>query len=284
MRNVIIASCLLATASSVLVYQRGALAKTRAEVEGLIRQSASLEGKISAERANLEDFETRRVAQKRALAGAEERLKEVRAAQIPVTEWPDPAKEGHWPGARPYFYMAKKHIPTIDYDAVTGTGRVTSEAAALFGMTAKEKGAINEGIEALFQEIRRAEMEGAYRTNTPVMVEHQKKGEKISVFLPANARRDEMSAGLAKRIVEVLGTERAPLFLDRAQELRSRFDSFSPEDRVVTMIPKDENTGEVITTTKWGSSYYFYDRTREQDYVRFQYDHLLEAFVFGSEK
>ena len=50
------------------------------------------------------------------------------------------------------------------------------------------------------------------------------------------------------------------------------------------MIPKDENTGEVITTTKWGSSYYFYDRTREQDYVRFQYDHLLEAFVFGSEK
>src|SRR5688500_15669365 len=132
MRNVIIASCLLAAAASVLVYQRSALANTRQLLKDLARQHAELETTISEARASVERIEGQGTARKRDCAEAAERLKQARAAQTPLTQMPNPAQEGHWPATRPYFYLAKKHIPAIDFQVFSWITGVSEEASAVF--------------------------------------------------------------------------------------------------------------------------------------------------------
>ena len=72
--------------------------------------------------------------------------------------------------------------------------------------------------------------------------------------------------------------------LERAQETEHQFDSFSKEARVVTFVPETGDKGELIISGKWGTSFNYYDRSRELDYMSFQYGHLLEEFVFNREQ
>lgn len=285
MRNVIIASVLLTASGSVLMYQRGALAKTRGETETLAKESGILERKIEEQRASLQDMEERGAEQKRSLAGAAEKLSQARAAYVPVSpQMPDPANEGHWPKERPYFYLAKKHIPAVNYEAFNQVGGVSDEAAALYGMTKEERGEIDAGIQTMFVQFHERELDGALPTNTPPSVASQRKGEKISVFVPASDILESVKAELVQKVNGVLGAERAALFLERAQESENQFDSFSKEDRVVTFVPETEDKGEVIISGKWGMSFNYYDRTRQLDYMSFQYGHLLNEFVSKGER
>ena len=209
----------------------------------------------------------------------------MQADYVPVSvEMPDPTREGFWPNARPYFFLAKKHIPAVNYEAFSWSGGVTQEAAALFGMTKEERREIDSAIQTMFGQFHRRELEGAILTNTPPMVESQRKGAKISVFVPASDTLDAVKAELAQKVNGVLGAERAALFLERAQETEHQFDSFSKEARVVTFVPETGDKGELIISGKWGTSFNYYDRSRELDYMSFQYGHLLEEFVFNREQ
>ena len=285
MRNFIIASVLLAASGSVLMYQRAQVAGAMAETQTLAKKCGVLEREIDEQRASLQEMEERGRVQKKILAEAAGKLSALRADHVPVSaQMPDPSQEGSWPKARPYFYLAKKHIPAVNYEAFSWIGGVTSEAAALFGMTKEERTEIDSAIQTMFEQFHQRELEGAVLTNTPESVKSQRKGAKISVFVPASDIVREAKAELAQKVNGVLGTERAGLFLERAQETEHQFDSFAKEDRVVTFVPETEDKGELIVSGKWGTSFNYYDRTRELDYMSFQYGHLLEEFVFNREK
>jgi hypothetical protein len=59
----------------------------------------------------------------------------------------------------------------------------------------------------------------------------------------------------------------------------SSIDSHSREARIVTIIPKDQYSGELIISRASGTMFYQYDLRNEYDWTGFQYQHLLEAFM-----
>ena len=283
MRNFIIAGAVLGSAVSVLIYERSALANTRQETAAVAEKNRALEVNIAAERATLAELEARlKTAQEDRLRMARE-IEEERAAHQPVPAGaPDPAKEGTWPSTRPYFYLAKKHIPGIEYQAFNSTAGVSREAAALFGISAREHREIEGAMKSMFAHLHETELKRAVLTNTPSDLAGRP-GKKISVWVPPNLDAAELKEEVGGRIAEILGGNRAALFLDRATEAAKQFDSFATEERIVTLIPKDEQIGEIIISTRSGSMFNYYDLAGDQDWTRFQYDHLLSAFLPESE-
>jgi hypothetical protein len=280
MRNLTIAAAVFVSTATVLVVQRSALGRTRAEADTMRVEAAGLSGVVAALEKAVAELERTKERQSHELAETEEALRKAQEQRkpAPVPEL-TPAAEGNWPRERPYFYLAKKHIPTVDYGAFDIRGRVSSEAAVLFGMAGAERRAIDQALESVYEELRRTELAGAYLTNTPSMVEAQRSGAKISVAFTPNPNLESIKLGLMGEIVGILGSERSPLFLERAREAESQFASFSLAGRIVTIIPNDESKGEIIVSSGHGMSFTPYDLSGEVDWTRFQYEHLLREYL-----
>lgn len=270
----------MGSAATVLVYERGALANTRQKTAAIVERSQELDSSIRSERGEIGLLEDRLKTQKEDLARTARETEEERGARQPVPAGdPTPAKEGFWPSARPYFYLAKEHIPGIEYTAFSSTGGVSKEAAAIFGISAREQREIESTMKGMFTRLHETELKNATLTNTPTDAAGRP-GKKISVRVPPSSEAAQLKMEVGGRIAQALGGgDRAALFLDRARNVERDFDSFSTVDRVVTLIPKDEMTGEIIISTESGSSYNYYDLGQEQDWMRFQYEHLLSAFL-----
>lgn len=283
MRNVILASILVATTATVIIYQRTALARTRQETNRLVEESRAMEEKIHAKNAHVSELEEIRKRRDAELLSAREKLDAQKPLEpkIPLTELNVQA-EGQWPDARPYFYLAKKHLPGIDYDAFRADASLSREAAATFGMSPGEKQAVNQSFSELLSRIREVELQGAYLTNTTDAFVRERPEEKISVFVPGVGDIQQLRDEFAAEINSVLGSERAALFLEKAREAQGQFESFSGKDRVITFIPKDHMSGEVIVSEGGSTMFNNYDFSRTQDFMLTQYGHLLERFVHGA--
>ena len=279
MRNLIIAAVIFASASSMFVYERKAMAEAHVRARRLANESASLDGRISHQKERIGNLEGRRAAQIAELKVATENFEQERTAHTNIAvETLTPQIEGEWPRTRPYFYLSKKHIPFVGYAALTMSGRVSAEAAALFGMSPAERRVIDDSMQTLLARVREREIREAYLTNTPPNVESQRKGEKISVFVPGNSQVKELTDEFARAVKEALGPGRAEHFLDKVQNLHGELDNMTEQDRVVTLIRKDENTGEIIVSEGHGLSFTPYDLTRE-DQMSVEYGHLLDMYL-----
>lgn len=280
MRNIIIAAVIFGSASSMFVYERKAMAEAQVRARRLATESASLDGRISHQEERIEHLEGRRATQVAELKIATEDLGQERSAHTNIAmEALTPQREGEWPATKPYFYLAKKHIPSLGYAALTISGQVSAEAAALFGMSPAERRAINHSMQTLLARVREREVREAYLTNTPPNVERQRQGEKISVFVPGNSQVKELTTELARAVNEALGPGRADHFLDNVQSMVGQLDTMSKEDRVMTIIRKGDNTGEVVVSQGHGMSFTPYDLTREGDWISVEYGHLLDMFL-----
>jgi hypothetical protein len=244
-------------------------------------QSHSLAESIRYETARIAELENRRMDYEREMLAAKAKLTKAQAAQpIVLTSDLSVESEGTWPSSRPYFYLAKKHLSDIYYDTFNANGKLSREAASVFGMTTAEQRAVNQSIDAVLSETRSQELRHAYLTNAPPIAKAQPGDEKISVFVPAITNTEAIRQEFANNIHSILGPERSPLFLERAQEGLRQFEEFIRKDRTVTFIPKDEMSGGIIILDSDGSSTInYYDFNRSQDFMVTQYGHLLREFV-----
>ena len=281
MRNAILAGLVFASTATVLVYQRAAVAEAREKIDALTERQRAIQAGLGMEHSRIKELEKRQKSHQTELALVREQVEEQKAGQRIINlEELRPQLEGHWPKERPYFYLAKKHIPSLGYDALNHSdGMLSRGAAAVFGMNAMEQRAVNDALRSVQESMRMQELREAYITNTPAFVEGQRRGEKISVFLPASLDLKTLEQEFVANVRSALGEERAAMFLQRARENQRQIESFSGKDRILTIIPKDDFSGEIIISTAGGTMFNYYDLTHEFDPMVVQYRHLLNQFA-----
>ena len=131
---------------------------------------------------------------------------------------PDPASEGLWPKDKPYCYLSKQHLATIEFIPFCEDGPLTSEAAILFGMSAAEKLAIDNATADFIERTHQLHIENAELidvkpgTNTE---NHRETTYRVPML--TNEFRALRSAFDAST-EQILGNSRASVFLKRGQK------------------------------------------------------------------
>lgn len=283
MKNVILAGLVFASTATVLVYQRASVAQARENTGELLERKQSIASSVETERRRIQELEERKKLHEGELKTLRKQVETEQAEQrVIAIEELQPQFEGHWPKERPYFYLAKKHIPGLGYDALNhGDGLLSRGAAAVFGMSAMEQRAVNDALRSVQERMREHESQAAYITNAPALVEGQRREQKVSVFLPANPDLKALEGEFAADVRSAVGDKRATLFLQRVRENQGRIESFSGKDRILTIIPKDDFSGEVIISTGGGTMFNHYDLTHQSDPMVVRFRHLLEEYARG---
>jgi hypothetical protein len=138
-------------------------------------------------------------------------VEEAQHAALP----PDPSREGVWPGEAPYFYLAKKHLGEIAYNAFNGEQRLGREAATLFGMNSTEKIAVDEAFQTLFARMRQLQLTNSERMESKPGVNNENHRE-ISYRIPALTNEfRELRTQFDSAVRGAIGNTRADPFLDR---------------------------------------------------------------------
>ena len=71
---------------------------------------------------------------------------------------PDPLHQGGWPQKAAFFYLPKQYLTNVSYRLLQG-GRLTDEAAALFGMSAADRDSTDKAFDELVDQFHRAQIQ-----------------------------------------------------------------------------------------------------------------------------
>ena len=166
---------------------------------------------------------------------------------------PDPAHQGGWPPDEAFFYLLKQYLTNANYRLLDGE-RLTDEAAAIFGMSAAERDAVDQAFGELADQFHRVEIQHMQLAPPPV--------NWANPTDPAASRAMSFDSVLTYRITDLsddldaarkafgdqleqaLGTARAQFITPAAESyLRQDLDDLGAGDRVVGFVWERDSDG-----------------------------------------
>ena len=165
------------------------------------------------------------------------------AAKEPDLSELTPQKEGFWPADKPYFYLAKEHLPGLSYWPFDdGRGALTKQTAMLFGMSPQEAEAANAAYHQARAKIEALEKTRAITTNTPTNIASSP-GTKMTYIIPAFPREaaDAINAEFKSALTEALGSARATILGSRIDEILEASPYAIAKTRTVTLVRNGDN-------------------------------------------
>ncbi len=232
MSNLMITIALLLTAGAVFFSQRASITNVRHVNTQLTSQSNTL-------RARTAQLEQRQEDLQRRLNESQDRLDRLRQeqAKVPaptpeVIVPPDPARQGGWPANATYFYLPKTDLASVGY-RLFEYDRLSDDAAALFGMTAEEREAVDAAYDELWRKFRGYEIERMERVEKPNQWDWK---EAVSYRIPSleNEAR-ALRASFESSLQQSLGGTRATLLLEAANDhITSKLDELGQDARIIS--------------------------------------------------
>jgi hypothetical protein len=217
MNRLLFASLILGTATALWLNRQTSLRQQRTE---LLALAAELEAHRQAAEEESARTPALDAAVERAKAERDRTREEVRsqASEPPPAELPGAGTEGRFPVAKPYFYVAKKHLANFQLELFEQE-QLTAEAAVVFGLGDGERIAVNEAFGLLWARIAAVEAANVERLDPPRPVPVP--GDTNRVII---ARLPELRTELAPLATQfeetvrgILGAQRAELFLGHAR-------------------------------------------------------------------
>jgi hypothetical protein len=220
MNNLILSSLLLGSGAVLFLSAREWKGHIHVENARLAEQVQAAGDQDARSRASVEELRIRLTSQEIEVAAARESLNQARAELATVLPpEPDPANEGFWPAAQPYFYLPKRHLAEIGYTTFTADNRLTTTAAMLFGMTPQETAAVEEAAERVLEDVAGIELQRVERLEA-VSERDPDRYQEIRFRLRPVEREivERLQPQFANDVISALGAERASLLLDRTVE------------------------------------------------------------------
>jgi RNA polymerase sigma factor (sigma-70 family) len=209
MNNLILILVVLAAAGAVVLNQTRSLAVIRIENHQLNNQRERLRTHLAdLERRRGELEEHTRAARQEISRWSEQAPSVSRQNPDPIVA-PDPLRQGGWPQGTSYFYLPKRDLKSVGY-MVFDRDRLSDEAAALFGMSAAEREAVDAAYNRLWQDFRALEIQSLEPVPPPdrwkTMV------ESISYRIQALDREaGELRTEYETAVNQILGPTRTPI-------------------------------------------------------------------------
>ncbi len=247
MNNLTLGTALLASAVALCFIEHTRQVNVRASSAAITGQLLTAKEQLAATRTNLDDLQKRLAARQTTLHGAESDLAgaETEAMQAAPPD-PDPAKEGAWPAAQPYFYVAKRRLKDIGYPTFLPNEQVSPAAAALFAMTPQEQAAVDAAARDFQQGLAALELAHAQKLDPP-QGRNTEDHREVSFRVPVVTNGvEQLIQPFDAAVTASLGAERAGLFLDRANDwLEEQAQEFSEKDWTITYSADRKADGSI---------------------------------------
>jgi hypothetical protein len=233
MNNLILILAGLAATGAVVLNQTRSLAGIRVENHQLNNQRERLRthlGDLERRRGELEEHT--RAARQEISRWSEQAPSVSRQNPDPIVA-PDPLRQGGWPQGTSYFYLPKRDLKSVGY-TVFDRDRLSGEAAALFGMSAAEREAVDAAYNRLWQDFRALEIQSLEPVPPPdrwkTMV------ESISYRIQALDREaGELRTEFETAVNQILGPTRTAYLMEAVNGfLASKLDDLGPHARVIS--------------------------------------------------
>lgn len=217
--NQILIACLIMASAAVIAFQKRAqrqidqaeLLRIRSEEQGLRSAIAELDSRSS-------DLGRRHAEHRAELAGITAELRAVSAAALQARPEPSPETEGRWPAGRPYFYLPKRLLDQIGYNALTPDGQPTAEAIALLGLTPHERQDLRQAWADFRFDLQELQVRSAERVpDTNAVPDPNRRSIQFRVASLTNELA-QFRSQLASRVEQNLGPTRAGLLSDPLQD------------------------------------------------------------------
>jgi hypothetical protein len=258
MNNLVIIILTFLTAGALFLRARGLWAHAQATNRQLASQAAVLA-------AHADRLKARRLVLERQLAQRQTELQNARRQQrrlpTPVQTLvpPDPSRNGGWPDHQPYFYLPKKDLDSVGYKLFEN-GRLTGDAATLFGMTAPEREAVDGAYDDLWHRFRQLEIDRmkpvemppqpdtnspVWRYVSPFIWTHLRPGT-VAYHIPALGQDvDALRTGFADSLQRILGSARADYLAGAVNDYVARnLDDLGQNARTIAFIPFSQPNGQ----------------------------------------
>jgi hypothetical protein len=243
----------------VLVWVRQRPQLQRLEVQNRRLAAAAAELKARADRAEA----ARQSAEQRlADLSHDSELHPVPAAAAPGADSslqprplppPDQAHQGGWPPDAAFFYFPKQYLTNVSYRLLDGE-RLTDEAAAIFGMSAAERDAVDQAFGELVDQFHRVEIQhmqlvappAGWPNPTDPAATRAMSFDSVLTYRIADLSDDLDAARKAfgDQLEQAVGAARAQLLTPAAESyLRQDLDDLGAGDRIVGFVWERERDG-----------------------------------------
>ena len=238
MNNLLFSSIFLSSAAALVLVQqiwRQEIAGATRNVSQAVRNQqssfAALKEEINATQQRMGENQAQIQSARSNLVQAARELADAAARTF------DPSVEGSWPTARPYFYLPKKYLAHIGYEAFTPQARVSDEAAVLFGMTPGERAAVDAAAASFMTEFLQLEASQAERL-TPADGSTHSPHREISFRLRRlNEQLVPLRAEYENGLLAAVGASRAELLGARAAEqFEAHLNRFGFQPGILTFV------------------------------------------------
>ncbi len=220
--------------------------------------------------AAVAELEARAAAAKSKSDAAEQRLAAIRSESLrtPIAKTggdpreiadthappdPDPSRNGGWPAGASFMYLPKQYLTNASFRLFEG-GRLTDEAAALYGMSPGERDATEKAFDYLVEEFHKIEISKMAAVDPPAGWGPLANSDTPSAMhfdsaltyqIPdltqdINAAR----AGFADQLQQALGQSRAQMLSSAASSyLADNLNDLGSGDRIVGFMWEPESDG-----------------------------------------
>jgi hypothetical protein len=227
MNNLIVASLALVSGAVIWLGGYASLLNHRNSALALTPQVAAAQASLAAVSNSTATTKTTLAGRRSEMQSAAQELDAATAEAH--QDFPSPAfdqsADGSWPTNRPYFYLSKKYLGQIGYQAFGKEHRLSEPAALLFGMNPTEKERVDAAYQGLADRIQQLESSRAELVE-PTPGVNTDNHKEVSFKIPAMTNeihdaRDTFGAAIR----EAIGNSRAGFLLDKVKDQFE--DSFS---------------------------------------------------------
>jgi hypothetical protein len=216
MKHLTIASAVLASAAMVCLVEHAAQQRVCAKNLELADQLQTAEIQLQQTRGSLVENQKRWAQNEDETGAAQAELQAAQTeAQSAMPPAMDPAHEGAWPGGKPYFYLAKRRLKDVGYDAITDGDKLSATSIALFNISKPERAALENAIQEFRKNLNDSESQHAEKIE-PAPGVNTENHQELAFKLPAITNDfAQFKARLQADVTSTLGAERGGLLLDQ---------------------------------------------------------------------
>lgn len=247
MNNLFVALLLFAATSAFYLSQHAALSKERQSNQALATQLDNARAGLDALTQQVARAQIRLTERRDELAAAREDLarvaKAARAIEPPLS---NPAAEGAWPAAKPYFYLLKKRLREVGYAPLRPDKHLSDVASTLFGMSPAEGAAVDNSIHRLREAVQ--QLQAAHAQLEPASPgQNSSAHQEITYRMPQLANEfNELELECEASIAAALGESRSSSFLEAARPLLEQtYGQYGNQAYSLTFYADLDDSGQV---------------------------------------
>lgn len=218
MNNLVLGFTILVSAATVCLIERGMQQRIQAQTSVSSEQLLSAQSSLKEGHSTTLDLKQQLLQQEHAI---ENYRSELKAAQQEVatvsTPELNPAREGAWPQEQPYFYMAKRRLGDVKYEAITDGDKISKAAVALFSITPQEKTAMQTALQNFRNSLSNLESQHAEKL-TPARKDDETYKELSFRLQPMTNEIAGLRQQFGDSVRTALGMERGDFFMGRAND------------------------------------------------------------------